>query len=295
MSKARKLKFRFSESDGSVKWDTKGEKVKEIKLGEVATELIKGKLKEMDEFNVLQLKKSLHRHVTPLVEMEPTSASMAIKAADSILNTVNNKNEIPKQIVFIGAASLQTPPEGLDENDIIDYEDVEDESKQSPHQIYRGALEAASTKSVRIVRFVNLFSADHSSTRSKSVQSDYVKWLKNQYNQIARNPNFIIIDSPRVPRWGAGGARIITYDTVIDLTHKEGCALFIRDPFLAQTQSDLIYEDAFSAMPANIRIIRKEWNLEQHEEFPNQELFSNNNFLHEEVLRMEAIFDSSLT
>lgn len=199
---------------------------------------------------IFELFDSIHR---PTIMLLPNSTETAIKVGLSVRNLIHNDGD--DTIVFLGAASLQTPPEGTaDGVSSIVYDDEENES---PHQVYQGALEEATSKKANMIRYARLPSVDDVKNRSRDVRSDYTRWLRNQISQLERNENYFLVNSPRAPKWGAAGARIISGEDIFDLTHKNGAAIYIRDATIAQSQAEIIRKGVFSGKIGNIRIYNK--------------------------------------
>ncbi len=107
--------------------------------------------------------------------------------------------------------------------------------QQSPYQQYVGALDAATGDKVRMRRYVKLFSPEEFLNRSYSVQRAYVSWLKNQYNMLARNPNYVLADVVRAPQWGSKLARIVTHDAMMEITGDGDAAILLTDDDLCET------------------------------------------------------------
>ena len=158
-------------------------------------------------------------------------------------------------ITFVGAVSLQTPDEG---SKLEPVQVDEGEDQQSPFQIYQGALEEATSRRVFTQRFVNLPTSDELKARSHSVSADYMRWLKNQISQISRNEQNFLVDTPRAPKWGVAGARIILNESMFDITHKNGMSLHLRDQRIAEMQTQKIRTAALSGSPKNVTVYCKE-------------------------------------
>jgi len=188
----------------------------------------------------------------PLVTLENRPEKVAEVIADAIRAVLKRSTDQRRSITFFGAASLQTPAKGwipVRPSDTFDQEE-----QQSPHQIYQGALEAAASSRAHVDRYVHLMSDREFEKRSSAVKNDYLRWLKNQISQMTRNENYVLIDSPRAPQWGASGARIMAGEVFVDLTHKSGAAVVIRDELIAKEQLRSGEEEARSAKPENITL-----------------------------------------
>lgn len=171
-----------------------------------------------------------------------------VKSLGTEIRSRSPKSEIP--IVFVGAIALQTPDEADDS--IEQSLAYDDEDEQSPYQVYQGALEEAASKSIPIQRFVQLPDEDEIRTRSKKWARDYLRWLENQSSQMSRNDNFILINSPRSPKWGAAGARILLAESIYDITYKGGVTIHIRDSRIVNTQKEKVVLSVLSGRLSNV-------------------------------------------
>ena len=154
--------------------------------------------------------------------------------------------------VFVGAVSLQTPSEDTDARaSALIYEDDEE---QSPFQIYQGILEEAASRNATIVRFVSLPKREELQGRSTKWANDYARWLENQISQINRNASFFLVDSPRCPRWGSAGARILVGENIFDITRKGGGTMQIRDERIATLQSEKVVQSALAGDRSNVTV-----------------------------------------
>ena len=139
-------------------------------------------------------------------------------------NSLKLENIEGYRLIFLGAASLQTPTVGLEERKFS-----RSEVEEAPDQVYHGALEEIASKSLRVGRFTGLLGIEEFRNRSLGVRNRYLSWLKSQLGQMKRNPNYILVDCQRAPKWGALGAMIVCLDQFIQFSHPTGAALSIRD------------------------------------------------------------------
>ncbi len=212
------------------------------------------KMAEIDYVENRHCKDLIQHFRRPLVSLETKPENVAEVAAGAIRDVLKRSTEEGRRVIFFGAASLQTPPKGWVP---VRAEGVDAEDEQSPHQIYQGALEAAASSRAHVERYVRLIGKEFDN-RSITAKNDYVKWLKNQLSQMTRNENFVLIDSTRAPKWGTSGARIMAGEVLIDLTHKSGAAIVIRDERIAAEQIASGIKAAISVQqPGNLTVYSK--------------------------------------
>ncbi len=218
-------------------------------------------LKNLQNY-VIDFKAELNICIVNLISrLHRPSAALIVNSSDLVKSIANSIRETTEDtadrvgVLFLGATSLQTAPEG--DAEVSTLTNYEDEDGQSPHQIYQGALEEATSKKSPIVRLVSLPTVEEMLSRSRSVQTDYSRWLRNQLSQLARNENYLLIDTPRTPKWGVSGMRVISGENIYDITHKNGIAIHIRDVRIAVAQTEKIVKGAFSGAKANIIIYGK--------------------------------------
>lgn len=174
--------------------------------------------------------KKLETEVFPRVDLCDGLDAVCEMAAKAIRDAHQQKHHECRYVTFYGAASLAIPE--------VEYEEfgsVGGSGQQSPYQHYLGALEAATGDKIRIRRYIRLFKREEFQTRGISVQRDYVGWLKNQYNMLSRNPNYVLADVVRAPQWGGNLARIITHGSLMELTGDGEGAIVITDDHLCET------------------------------------------------------------
>ena len=198
------------------------------------------------------LKEIVSQKKRPMVELEWTASKVALAAADLIRGSVKSRQLGGYNLLFFGAAGLQTVKDA-------DYVPV-GEDELSPGQIYHGALEEVASKSLPIGRFVSLLTHEEYVSRSPEVRETYVQWLDAQKAQMKRNPNFVLLDSKRAPKWGATGASVLTSECMIQFSHANGAAVILYDDRLV---SDFILKTIGSinnSLSANLRVYVKSSN-----------------------------------
>ena len=174
--------------------------------------------------------KTLETEVFPRVNLCDGLDEVCEMAAKVIRDAHKQKRHECRYVTFYGAASLAIPE--------VEYEEfgsVGGSGQQSPYQHYLGAIEAATGDKIRIRRYIRLFKDTEFGGRGVSVQREYVSWLKNQYNMLSRNPNYILADVVRAPQWGGNLARIITHGSMMELTGDGEGAIVITDDPLCET------------------------------------------------------------
>ena len=177
-----------------------------------------------------QIIKSLRRKVRPRVDFCETLDSVCRMARELISTAHGDRIDEHRYITFYGAAHLSVP-----ESESEEYGAVGGSGEVSPYQQYLGALEAVTGDKVRMRRYIKLFTREEFETRSSVVQREYVNWLKGQYNMLSRNPNYILGDIVRAPRWGSNVARIITHSAMMEITGTGEAAMVITDNHLCET------------------------------------------------------------
>lgn len=177
-----------------------------------------------------QVIKLLRRKIRPRVDFCETLDSVCGRARELISIAHADRIDEHRYITFYGAAHLSVA-----DSESEDYGAVGGSGEVSPYQQYLGALEAATGDKVRMRRYIKLFTKEELETRSSSVQREYVNWLKGQYNMLSRNPNYILDDIVRAPRWGSNVARIITHSAMMEITGTGEAAIVITDNHLCET------------------------------------------------------------
>jgi hypothetical protein len=160
----------------------------------------------------------------PLATVLTNPNAMARESADLVRNSLKLGDIEGYRLIFLGAASLQTATIGLEERKFS-----RSEVEEAPDQVYHGALEEIASKSLRVGRFISLLKTEEFRNRNPVVRNRYLSWLTSQLGQMKRNPNYILVDCQRAPKWGALGAMIISQDQLIQFSHPNGAALSIRD------------------------------------------------------------------
>jgi hypothetical protein len=192
----------------------------------------------------------VRQRARPLVEGETKPAKLATAAANLVREALASPAVLDYQIVFFGAVALQSPSDDW-------RHDEETGATLSPHQVYHGALEEIASKGIPLARFVGLLTKDEFKNRSAAVKKRYQHWLSSQRSQMKRNPNFVLIDSPRATKWGATGGGIMSATRMIQFTHRKGFAFILHDDRLMTAIAEPTIEEITKAQSKNIKAYRK--------------------------------------
>jgi hypothetical protein len=216
-------------------------------------------LNSTEEFNRekgIYLRMMVEQLHAPHVKLISDQKTLFQDVTKILRTTLDNENETDP-IVFFGSASLQTPVENVSiASKSLTYKN--DDSDILPHEIYHGLIEEATSRKTHIVRYIRLLEKKQFKKRSLPIQRDYVRWLKNQLSQIKRNHNYLLIDTPRAPLWGATSSRLMCGGEIFDFTYKDGVTLFIRDSRIAKSQTQIILRGALDGLPENVRVFNFE-------------------------------------
>jgi len=177
-----------------------------------------------------QTGKLLRKTIRPRIDFCGNIDEVCKKSRELISDAHSQRTDEYRYVTFYGAAHLSVPDSESEE-----YGTVGGSGEVSPYQQYLGALEAATGDKVRMKRYIKLFSDKEFEKRSAGVQREYVNWLKGQHNMLARNPNYVLVDVVRAPKWGSGIARIITHRAIMEITGNGEGAVVITDNHLGET------------------------------------------------------------
>lgn len=176
------------------------------------------------------LTKLLRKRIRPRVDFCESLEEVCRRSYQLISEAHSQRTDEHRYVTFYGAAHLSTPDAELEE-----YGSVGGSGEVSPYQQYVGAVEAATGDKVRMRRYMRLFTDEEFKERSFGVQREYVNWLKGQHNMLSRNPNYVLADVVRAPKWGSSIARIITHSAVMEITGNGEAAVVITDNHLGET------------------------------------------------------------
>ena len=109
-------------------------------------------------------------------------------------------------VTFYGAADLGHSPSGATGD--------EDESQ---FKRFEEALAKANEVGVRLRRYINLFTAPELEKRTPQAQREYLDWLCERFEFTIGNPQFEMINNPRVPQWGASFSSVITSEAILEV------------------------------------------------------------------------------
>jgi hypothetical protein len=177
-----------------------------------------------------QIAKLLRRKIRPRIDFCGDLDDVCRKSRELISDAHSQRTDEYRYVTFYGAAHLSVPDSESEE-----YGTVGGSGEVSPYQQYLGALEAATGDKVRMKRYIKLFSCREFKKRSAGVQREYVNWLKGQHNMLSRNPNYVLVNVVRAPKWGSGIARIITHRAIMEITGNGEGAVVITDNHLGET------------------------------------------------------------
>jgi len=176
------------------------------------------------------LAKFLRKKIRPRIDFCEGLDRVCRRSYELIVDAHSQRTDEYRYITFYGAAHLSTPDAEFEE-----YGSVGGSGEVSPYQQYVGAIEAATGDKVRMRRYMRLFRDKEFDKRSPGVQREYVHWLKGQHNMLSRNPNYILADVVRAPKWGSTIARIITHVAIMEITGNGEAAVVITDNHLGET------------------------------------------------------------
>jgi hypothetical protein len=177
-----------------------------------------------------QIATLLRKHIRPRIDFCESLDDVCRKSHELITEAHSQRTDEYRYITFYGAAHLSVPDSESEE-----YGAVGGSGEVSPYQRYAGAVEAATGDKVRMRRYIKLFTEDEFEKRSFGVQREYLSWLKGQYNMLSRNPNYVVVNVVRAPKWGSSVARIITHVAIMEITGNGDAAVVITDNHLGQT------------------------------------------------------------
>jgi hypothetical protein len=172
----------------------------------------------------------LRKKVRPRIDFCESLDEVCRRSYRLISDAHSQRIDEYRYITFYGAAHLSTPDAEID-----DYGTVGGSGEVSPYQQYVGAVEAATGDRVRMRRYMRLFTDIEFKQRSFGVQREYINWLKGQHNMLSRNPNYVLADVVRAPKWGSNMARIITHAAIMEITGNGEAAVVITDNHLGET------------------------------------------------------------
>lgn len=181
-----------------------------------------------------RLEEQIKEHLKPRMETLRGLDQVCREAARTIVLAHEAREDQNRFITFYGSASLSTVHTGSRRFGERRISNERDEDIQTPEQIYAGALEAAASDQVRIRRYIRLFTEDEFKKRGRAVQEEYVSWLKAQYYQLNRNPNYRLTNVVRAPLWGSNIARIVTHSRLLELVGSGEAGLLLVGENIAE-------------------------------------------------------------
>jgi hypothetical protein len=183
------------------------------------------------------LAKTVVDNYRPMVRLLESSDEVSLAARSLITDPDNVPIFLNGKVVFLGAAANQSDRSKRESS--VRSED----SERSPVQIYQGAVEEAMSKLSPIYRIVSLLTPEEFSKRSLDKRRQYISWMGNQISQLKRNPNYVLLDNKRAPKWGTAGAAILSSSGYLQFTRAGGNALFVRDRWLSRHMMSAIMVD----------------------------------------------------
>ncbi len=164
----------------------------------------------------------------PMVRLLHSPDEVSLAARDLITARENIPIFLNGKVIFLGAAANQSDRSRRES--LV----ISEDSERTPAQVYQGAVEEAMSKSSPIYRIVSLLTLEEFSERSLTKKRQYISWIGNQIAQLKRNPNYILLDNRRAPKWGSSGAAILSSSGYLQFTGAGGRALFVRDEWLSR-------------------------------------------------------------
>lgn len=169
-------------------------------------------------------------------------------------DTKGELEELSQYFVTIyGAASLVNESEA---GSVLD-----DNTRAISIKKYTDALESASESKLQLRRYVSLLRPNDLKDRSPSVRDEYVDWLYEQRKLLKKDPNYVIITSPRAPQWGSSNTSFISNSGLVEIKGHGNSAFAIYDERIAGSLRNSLRKDINDAMPQN----RMEINVGNHD------------------------------
>lgn len=184
-------------------------------------------LKKIATENSDEVQRIIKERLSPTIHLHDGLDAVARRAA-RIIGEVAKYDRSDRLIEFFGAASLAAT-----ENKVKSPAELGDEQR-APSHIYNDAIDVATTKDVRMKRYISLFTPTQLRERSLPVQSQYLYWLKRQVQLLDAYSKYELADVVRAPNWGTNMARIITKNHVMEITGNGKAAIVITDEHIAQ-------------------------------------------------------------
>ncbi len=175
----------------------------------------------------------IQKNHSPKIELLEGEYSVPNRVTSLVDAARVEKSEYFRYLIFYGSASLSTP---VEEDNYVARNEEQSEGMIYSYKRYYSALEAACNEKMQIRRYIRLLSPSEISTRNRSYQTLYLRWLNNQLHQLRRNHNYLLFDCTRAPAWGAGIARIITSTGVAELFDNGKAMILITDDFISEQQ-----------------------------------------------------------
>lgn len=204
------------------------------------------RLEKLAKENSKEIQDIIARELSPSIHLHDGDVSVAKRAAQIILEVAKETKGAHHQITFYGAASLAAMSKPQDAVD-----DEPESDNKSPSRIYRDAIDEATRKHVRMRRYISLFSERQLRERSIAIQLQYTTWLKHQLKLLRGDDRYELADVVRAPQWGSNMARIITKNTVMEITGNGRAAIVITDEQIAQRIREYARDAIIGQNPKN--------------------------------------------
>jgi hypothetical protein len=198
--------------------------------------------------NAERIETIIEKELTPSIHLHNGPEEVAVRSDQIIREVADDPIIADRQITFYGAASLAAMPDPESAETAETEPAVE---SKAPSDIYWEAIKHAGKNQVRMRRYISLFKDPEIQDRRKEIQSQYLNWLKRQYQLLKDDENYQLIDVVRAPQWGANMARTLTKTTVMDITGNGRAAIVITDKQIAQRIREYAREAVTSKKPRN--------------------------------------------
>lgn len=188
-------------------------------------------LRKMGNTHSAEIQKIIAKELSPSIHLHDGPEAVATRMQHIIRQVADDPTPENRQITFYGAASLAAMP---DDKESEGSEPRPTSETPSPSAIYWKAIQHASNNQVRMRRYISLFTELEIRDRSPKVQSQYLNWLRRQYQLLSDDGNYQLINVPRAPQWGTNMARIIAKGVVMEITGNGRAAIVITDEHIAE-------------------------------------------------------------
>jgi hypothetical protein len=215
-------------------------------------------LRKLGNVHFQEVDQLLKKELSPSIHLHDGPDAVASRMEHIIRQVADDPVPENRQLTFYGAASLAAMPaensdntsetgeesvranKGPHDETISPSEDA-DSANEDPHdesltpsKVYWKAILHASNNQVKMRRYISLFTKDEIRIRSPRIQSQYVNWLRKQFQLLSDDMYYQLIDVPRAPQWGTNMARIIAKGVVMEITGNGQAAIVISDEHIAE-------------------------------------------------------------